>query len=155
MQLTEQDGIQRIEIAGRVDVTSAPALEQICNQLLDAGHNKIICDFGRNEYVSSAGLRVFLSTLKRCRKTGGNVALCQLKPGILEIFDMTGFTSLFPLFDSAEAAQDFFRVASPHPATKTIAKPDEVAEIPIEKPTKEAAQAYATAAQQGRMDEKA
>ena len=55
MQLTEQDGIQRIEIAGRVDVTSAPALEQICNQLLDAGHNKIICDFGRNEYVSSAG----------------------------------------------------------------------------------------------------
>ena len=154
MQLTEQDGIQRIEIAGRVDVTSAPALEQICNQLLDAGHNKIICDFGRNEYVSSAGLRVFLSTLKRCRKTGGNVALCQLKPGILEIFDMTGFTSLFPLFDSAEAAHDFFRAAALKSEPTIVAKPDEVTEILIEKPTREAAQAYATVAQQIRMDEK-
>ena len=154
MQLMEMDGIHRIEIAGRVDVNSAPALEQLCNQLLDGGHNRIICDFFRNEYVSSAGLRVFLSTLKRCRKTGGNVALCQLKPGILEIFDMTGFTSLFPLFDSGEAAQDFFRVAALQSEPTIVAKPDEVTEILIEKPTREAVQAYATAAQQARMDEK-
>ena len=155
MQLMEMDGIHRIEIAGRVDVNSAPALEQLCNQLLDGGHNRIICDFFRNEYVSSAGLRVFLSGLKRCRKSGGNMVLCRLKPGILEIFDMTGFTSLFPLFDSLEAAHDFFRVSSSKPELKTVSRPDEVGEILIEKPTKEAAQAYAAAARQIRMDEKA
>lgn len=153
--MMEKDGIHCIEIAGRVDVNSAPALEQLCSQLIDAGHNKIICDFSRNEYVSSAGLRVFLSGLKRCRKTGGNMVLCRLKPGVLEIFDMTGFTNLFPLFDSAEAAHDFFRVSPSKPKLETVARPDEVAEILIEKPTKEAAQAYAVAARQIRMDEKA
>ena len=155
MQLTEQAGIHRIVIADRIDTTSAPILEQLCNQLLDAGHNKIICDFNQNEYVSSAGLRVFLAGLKRCRKAGGNMALCCLKPGVLEIFEMTGFTELFPLSDSAEAAYDFFRLALPKPELKRIAKPDEVSEIPFEKPAKDAVQAYAAAARQHRMDEKA
>ena len=54
MQLMEMDGIHRIEIAGRVDVNSAPALEQLCNQLLDGGHNKIICDFFHFSGSSSA-----------------------------------------------------------------------------------------------------
>ena len=108
MQVKELDGIHVIELAGRVDVTSSPELEILCNGLLDDRQYKIVCDFSHTEYVSSMGLRVFLSTLKRIRKVDGNLVLCCLKPGVMEIFDMTGLTSLFSVFDSTEAALDSF-----------------------------------------------
>ena len=156
MQIKELDGIQVIELAGRVDVTSSPELEKLCNSLLDGGQYKIVCDFSHTEYVSSMGLRVFLSTLKRTRKVGGNVVLCCLKPGVMEIFDMTGLTSVFPVFDSSEAALAFFSVKSPQTHEVNGGKKHgEIAEIIIDKQPREVTSAYAIAPKQGRMDEKA
>ncbi len=148
MQVKELGGIQLIELAARVDVTSAPLLEDLCQGLLERGQFKIICDFSRNEYVSSAGLRVFLSTLKRTRKSGGDVVLCCLKPGILEIFDMTGFTSLFKIVDSVEAALALFQPAPVETAH------GEIEAIRIAKQAKEATLAYETAQKLGQMNEK-
>ena len=148
MQVKELDGIQFIELAARVDVISSPVLEDLCNGLLERGQFKIICDFSHNEYVSSAGLRVFLSTLKRTRKSGGDVVLCCLKPGILEIFDMTGFTSLFKIVDSLEAALVLFQ---PTPVESSHA---EIEAIRIAKQAKEVTLAYETAQKLGQMSEK-
>lgn len=158
MQVKELSGIQLIELSARVDVTSAPLLEDLCQGLLESGQFKIICDFSRNEYVSSAGLRVFLSTLKRTRKSGGDAVLCCLKPGILEIFDMTGFTSLFKIVDSIEAALELFQStpaeASPGQTIRDEKKHEEIEAIRIAKQAKEATLAYETAQKLGQMNEK-
>ena len=158
MQLKEQEGIQMIDLSARVDVTSSPVLEELCHQLLEDGKYKIICDFSGNEYVSSAGLRVFLSTLKRARKSGGDVVLCCLKPGILEIFDMTGFTSLFKIVDSLEAALLLFQAApaesSPVQTTRDEKKHEEIEAIRIAKQAKEATLAYETVQKLGQINEK-
>ena len=155
MQMKELDGVQVIDLGARVDVASSPALEKMCNGLLDAGNNRIICDFSRTEYVSSIGLRVFLSTLKRTGKAGGQLVLCGMKPGIVEIFDMTGLTGLFQIFDTLEAALAIFRAepAKNH-AHKDVKKHGEIEEIIIDKQPKEATLAYLAAQKQGRMDEK-
>ena len=165
MQVTEQDGIYRIELPARVDVASSPELETLCNSLLDGGHPQLICDFSSTEYVSSIGLRVFLSTLKRTVKVGGKLVLCRLKPGIMEIFDMTGLTGLFSIFDSLEAALASFPAASspqtepsPPPEVKEIISPTkhtDIEEIVFEKPPQEVTRAYVTIPQKVQMDEKA
>ena len=158
MQLKEQEGIQIIDLSARVDVTSSPVLEELCHQLLEDGKYKIICDFSGNEYVSSAGLRVFLSTLKRARKSGGDVVLCCLKPGILEIFDMTGFTSLFKIVDSLDAALLLFQPAMaespPVQTTRDEKLHEEIEAIRIAKLAKEATLAYETAQKLGQTNEK-
>jgi len=155
MLIRELDGVHVIELSVRIDVTSSPELEKQCNSLLEGGHYKIVCDFSNTEYISSMGLRVFLSTLKRTRKADGNVALCCLKPGVMEIFDMTGLLSLFPLFDSTDAALAFFHTEPPCPLeVKAEKKHGEIEEIIIEKQPKEVTLAYITAQKQGRMDEK-
>lgn len=155
MQIRELGGVQIIELAGRIDVTSSPELEKLCSILLEGGKYKIICDFSNNEYVSSMGLRVFLSTLKRTRKAGGNLVLCCLKPGIMEIFDMTGLTNLFPIFDSSEAAIAFFCSESSRSLeTKDEKKHGEIEEIIIDKQPEEVSRAYLNTSRQGKMDEK-
>ena len=157
MQVTEREGLQIIDLPTRVDVTSSPVLEELCHGLLESGHFKIICDFSANEYVSSAGLRVFLSTLKRARKAGGDVALCCLKPGILEIFDMTGFTSLFKIVDSLDAALSLFQPApievSTGPTIGAEKKQEEIEAIRIAKQAKEATLAYEAAQKLGQKNE--
>ena len=153
MQTKELDGVHVIELAGRIDVTSSPELEKLCNSLMDAGQYKIICDFSNNAYVSSMGLRVFLSTLKRTTKSGGKLVLCCLKPGIMEIFDMTGLSGLFSIFDSTETALDFFRSESSQSHEGRDEKKQ--GEIIIDKQPKEATLAYVIKPKQGRMDEKA
>lgn len=150
MQLNEQAGVQIIGLTVRVDVISAPELEQLCNNLLDGGKFRIICDFCRTEYVSSAGLRVFLSTLKRTRKAGGDVVLCCLKPGILEIFDMTGFTGLFTIVDSPAAALAVFHSkALPDQVEQDERQQADIEAIRIAKQAKEATLAYETAQKLG------
>jgi len=153
MQARELDGVHVIELAGRIDVTSSPELEKLCNSLMDAGQYKIICDFSNNAYVSSMGLRVFLSALKRTTKSGGKLVLCCLKPGIMEIFDMTGLAGLFSIFDSTEMALDSFRWASSRNHEDKGEKKH--GEIVIDKPPKDATLAYVITPKQGRMDEKA
>ena len=156
MRIKELDGIHVIELAAKIDVTSSPELEKLCNGLLDGGKNKIICDFSCTEYVSSMGLRVFLSTLKRSMKTGGKLILCCLKPGIMEIFDMTGLLGFFPSFDSTEAALAFFNhESSQSPKVTSENKHREIEEIIIDKKPEDITHAYLNMQKLGRMDEKA
>lgn len=155
MQVKELDGVHVIELAARIDAASTPELERVCNGLLDAGNYKIICDFSNNKYVSSIGLRVFLSTLKRTTKAGGLLVLCGLNPGVTEIFDMTGLTALFKVFDSAAAALAFFRSEFPRHNAAKEPKPYGVIEgIVIGKKPKEATLAYLTTQKKVQMDEK-
>jgi anti-anti-sigma factor len=158
MQVNEREGVQIIGLPARVDVTTSPLLEELCHGLLESGQFKIVCDFSANEYVSSAGLRVFLSTLKRARKAGGDVVLCCLKPGVLEIFDMTGFTSLFKIADSLPAALSLFQPPAPvevstGPTIGAEKKQEEIEAIRIAKQAKEATLAYETAQKLGQKNE--
>ena len=81
-----------IEIAGRLDTTTAPALDKTINE--DIGDTKnLVLDVKGMEYISSAGLRVLLAAQKKISKTG-LMKVINVCPEVMEIFEITGFTDI-------------------------------------------------------------
>ena len=155
MLVKELDNLCVIALADRIDVSSSPELEKLFGQLLDNGQDAILCDFSKTEYISSMGLRVFLSTLKRTVKAGGQLSLCCLNPGVMEIFDMTGLTGLFQIFDTSAAALAAFPARASQNNAASLRKDEgNYPGIRIDRPPQEVALAYSVKPKQICMDEK-
>jgi anti-sigma B factor antagonist len=97
-----------ITLSGRLDAYGANDVERKLNSLVDAGQVRLVINLEKLEYISSSGLRVFLAMLKMARKQQGDIKLACLKPFIKEIFDIAGFTQLFNMFNTEEAAVKSF-----------------------------------------------
>lgn len=81
-----------IEIAGRLDTTSAPALEKaICEDIGDA--KNLVLDMKAVQYISSAGLRVLLGAQKKMQKIG-SMKVVNVCEAVMEVFEMTGFADI-------------------------------------------------------------
>jgi anti-anti-sigma factor len=106
MQIAEArvDGIVAVAPAGRIDTTTAPALEQHLLRLLTAGERRIVVDFSGVEYISSAGLRVMLVLARRVRDANGQLGLCAMGDAVRQVFQLAGFLPLFTIRDSCAAA---------------------------------------------------
>ena len=84
-----------IELAGRLDTTTAPALDKtISEDIADTTH--LVLDIKGLEYVSSAGLRVLLSAQKRLARKG-SMKLTNVCEAIMEVFEMTGFADILTI----------------------------------------------------------
>jgi anti-anti-sigma factor len=93
-----------VKIPSRLDSNNAPAVETDLKSLLKTNPKKIILDFSETDYMASAGLRVLLIVSRDFMKTGGRIALVELKPSVLKIFDMAGFSRIFTICISPEEA---------------------------------------------------
>ncbi len=82
-----------LTLIGRLDTTTAPALEEIIGGELD-GVKNLILDFKDLEYISSAGLRVLLAAQKAMNKAGGTMVIKNVCDEIKEVFDITGFSDI-------------------------------------------------------------
>ena len=91
------------EISGRIDANNSKELENFILENIEKGSVKIIADLKNLEYISSAGLRVFLLVVKKIGKTGF-VYLSNLQPQVYQIFDISGFNNIFSIFETREAA---------------------------------------------------
>ena len=81
-----------IEIVGRLDTITAPALDKTINE--DIGETKnLILDVKGMEYISSAGLRVLLSAQKKMQKIG-SMKVINVCDEVMEVFEMTGFADI-------------------------------------------------------------
>ena len=81
-----------LEITGRLDTITAPALDKTINENL--GENKsLILDFKHLEYISSAGLRVLLSAQKKLQQKG-TMKIKNVREEVIEVFEITGFVDI-------------------------------------------------------------
>ena len=81
-----------IEIEGRLDTITAPALDKTINE--DIGDTKnLVLDVKGMEYISSAGLRVLLSAQKKMQKIG-SMKVTGVCEEVMEVFEMTGFADI-------------------------------------------------------------
>lgn len=96
--LSEQFGFKVLNMNGRIDGMSAPEIEKQFSALILGGERTIVANLQEVTYISSAGLRVFLSAQKRLAKAGGEVVLYQVPPMVMDVLEMSNFTSLFRLF---------------------------------------------------------
>ena len=116
MEITHKrlNRVDLLTIVGRLDAASAPQLRQQIEALFDEGRCRLVLDLAGLEYVASPGLRVLIEARKRARDRkltdleGGDVRIANLPPRIKEVFDLTGFTSLFEIFpNTVEAVGSF------------------------------------------------
>jgi|SRR5436309_6436622 anti-anti-sigma factor len=98
------NGIVTIAPAGRIDTTTAPALERRLADLLAEGQRRLIVDLSGVEYISSAGLRVLLALARRMRDVNGGLALCAMGDAVRQVFQLAGFLALFTVCESRDAA---------------------------------------------------
>ena len=81
-----------IEITGRLDTITAPALDKTINE--DIGDTKnLVLDVKGMEYISSAGLRVLLGAQKKMQKIG-SMKVINVCEEVMEVFEMTGFADI-------------------------------------------------------------
>ena len=84
-----------IALEGRLDTTTAPSLDDELGKSLE-GVEKLIFDFGKLEYISSAGLRVLLSAQK-VMNNQGSMVIREVNEEIREIFEVTGFVDILTI----------------------------------------------------------
>ena len=81
-----------IEVAGRLDTTTAPSLDKTINEdIKDV--KELTLDLKGLEYISSAGLRVLLSAQKKMQKIG-SMKVRNVCEEVMEVFEMTGFADI-------------------------------------------------------------
>ena len=93
-----------ISVDGRIDTMNAGEFEAKIVTVIESGATKIILDCSGLNYISSSGLRIFLLVLKKMKANNGQFSLCSLQPGIREIFDIAGFSSIFSIYADQETA---------------------------------------------------
>ena len=81
-----------IEIVGRLDTTTAPALEKTINGDIGDAKN-LVLDLKAVQYISSAGLRVLLGAQKKMQKIG-SMKVVNVCEAVMEVFEMTGFADI-------------------------------------------------------------
>ena len=87
-----------IILEGRLDTTTAPELEAVLLEQLEGDVSDLIFDFEKLEYISSAGLRVLLSTQRIMnKKENGSMKVIHVGEMIMEIFEVTGFTEILTI----------------------------------------------------------
>ena len=93
-QANEGDKLTLI-LEGRLDTTTTPQLEEKLKGALN-GVKTLVFDFDRLEYLSSAGLRVLLSTQKQMNQQGSMI-ITNVNDTIMEVFEVTGFVDILTI----------------------------------------------------------
>jgi len=92
-----------IRVVGRVDSSVSRLLEQKVADVIACGR-AIVVDVAEMSYVSSAGLRPFITLAKHAQTKKQAVSLCGMRDEIAEIFEISGLLELFAVHDTVEAA---------------------------------------------------
>jgi anti-sigma B factor antagonist len=110
MEITEKN-IEKcmiIGIQGRLDTISSAVFEKRLTELMDHQVDRILVNCSQMDYISSSGLRILLTALKRITAAKGKVVLCGMNDDINEIFAIAGFTNIFEIYPGEEEALGVF-----------------------------------------------
>jgi anti-anti-sigma factor len=89
---------------GRLDSATSMNFERNLLEDIDSGATRLLIDFSKLDFISSAGLRTILLAAKRIRAAGGRMSLCSLNIQIAEVFEISGFSSILDIQPSYDAA---------------------------------------------------
>ena len=96
-QIVEKDGQWIASFAGRLDTAAAVPTAEDIKPLLELSNKTIILDCTELEYISSSGLRLFLTLRKASAAKSGKLQVRAINADIRQVFMMTGFISLFEI----------------------------------------------------------
>lgn len=92
--IEQNHAVAILAVAGRMNGGNVHLFQDAAQHQIDAGRRVLVFDLGHLTYVSSAGLRAFLTIAKAMERTGGTTMFCALTPEVAEIFDVSGFNEI-------------------------------------------------------------
>jgi anti-anti-sigma factor len=108
ISIAQQDHVTVVSVAGSVDALTADALTSALAEQLQAGRTRVVAAFGGVDYMSSAGLRALLTTLKEARRQGGDLRLAAVPDPVMRVLTLSGFTGILKHYPTVPAAVDSF-----------------------------------------------
>ncbi len=93
--IAEDAGITWVAVSGRIDSMSSPEFQRQINDLMLGGKRILVINLAGVNYISSVGLRVFLTAQKQLSKAGGEILLYSIPDTILAVFKQSGFMGVF------------------------------------------------------------
>ena len=97
-----------LEFEGNLDTQSSPDAQAQLTQLIDGGEKKILLNFEKLDYISSAGLRILLMAAKQLNAVDGELRICCLNAVVKKVFDISGFTTIIKVLGSESEALNGF-----------------------------------------------
>jgi anti-anti-sigma factor len=91
-------------VSGRMNAENAPQFEQQCRACIAEGLTGLVVDLGQLTYISSMGLRTFVSVGKTLEDKGGALRICRLTGLVKQVFEITGLLGTFRVYESVETA---------------------------------------------------
>ena len=106
LNVRKEDDQSVLEVAGEIDVYTAPKLREQLIELVSDGSYHIVVDLEKVDFLDSTGLGVLVGGLKRVRNHDGSLQLVCTQEKILKIFRITGLTKVFPIYPTLQEALD-------------------------------------------------
>lgn len=100
----EKNGIHVVSLVGSLDTNTSVDAETKFGELLESGAQTIVVNFTDLKYISSAGLRIMLFMAKKMNALGGKILLCSMNATVKEVFDISGFSTIFRICANEEEA---------------------------------------------------
>ncbi len=100
----KEGGAMVVSVTGRIDAVTAPEFEKGLSALIAGGDMVLLLNLNDLEYISSAGLRSILTTAKQLKAKEGKLLFCGLKGPVKDVFKISGFGSIFKIFETEEEA---------------------------------------------------
>ena len=93
-----------VVVEGRLDAAQAVKAQTFLDQV----ESQCVLDLTKLEYVSSAGLGVFMGYIENIRENTGDIKMCSMSAKIFRVFDLLGFPTLYDIVDEEENAIALF-----------------------------------------------
>ncbi|MCX6139328.1 MAG: STAS domain-containing protein [Candidatus Kapabacteria bacterium] len=93
-----------IDLTGYLDAHTASDLEQVIKAAFDGGCRRFVVNFADLDYISSAGLGVFMVFIEDVKRDSGDIKMAAMKDKVFTVFDLLGFQVLFDIFNTVDEA---------------------------------------------------
>ncbi|MEX0684530.1 MAG: STAS domain-containing protein [Balneolales bacterium] len=109
IQNKTRDSIEILELKGELDAHTASELEKAIQEMIALKKYRIVVSFKNLEYISSAGLGVFMAYIEEVRSLGGDIKLTNMSPKVFNVFDLLGFPTLYDILEDEDDAFEQFK----------------------------------------------
>lgn len=107
----QKDHITILRMKGRLDAISSPGAEKRVVENINNGEHQILLDFKDVDYLSSAGMRMLLSTTKRLKSLSGKLVICSVNINVMDVLKMSGFDHVLELAQNEDEALRKFQLS--------------------------------------------
>ncbi len=104
---TSQDTYITLQPIGELDANSSVILDEVIQKLIENNQVNIHVNFRDVEYISSAGMGVFISYIDEIKSKGGKIVLSTMSENVKDVFELLGLNQIIPIVDQAEVEKIF------------------------------------------------